>query len=84
MVNVEKETDKLGKHRKSDMGFVNAKVCFIDSLLVHNSQIPMYIITIYLDSWRTTKPWLKMVSLRKEVTEDTAERYKSRNQGYRS
>lgn len=52
MVHIERETNKLDKHRKSDLGFVNTKVCIIDSLLVSGSQVHKYLIVIYLDSWR--------------------------------
>lgn len=39
---------------KSDLEFVKIKACIVDSLLVSGSQIHEYIVTIYLDSWRTT------------------------------
>ena len=39
---------------KSDLEFVKIKACIVDSLLVSGSQIHEYIVTIYLDCWRTT------------------------------
>lgn len=82
MVNIERETNKLDKHRKSDLGFVNTKVCITDSLLMSGSQMRKYLIATYLDSWRAAMS--KKVGLRREVTKETEERYRTRNQGYRS
>lgn len=52
MVNIERETNTLDKHRKSGLIFVNTKVCITDYLLMSGTQIHKYLIVTYLDSWR--------------------------------
>lgn len=46
VVNTGKETNKVSKRGKLDLGFVDTKFCIVDGLLVSGSQRCEYVMTI--------------------------------------
>lgn len=48
VVNTGKETNKVSKRGKLDLGFVDTKFCIVDGLLVSGSQRCEYVMTIWV------------------------------------